>query len=323
MTMVETPKRTTRTPTSQSAARRLQTSFAAVKVSFTWLGVRKTLTSDQKAQAAEPFGAEGQYLSAGKKLLDTRDEHYKAVTSLRNRIGSYWKSLSLPFPEPGLRLIRQDDIASFDRQMHQFRDELNEAVANLDARLETLKADAQIRLGKLYNPGDYPTSLIGLFGVAWEFPSVQAPDYLKQLRPELYEQECQRVQTRFSEAVKLAEEAFTSELAKLIEHLTERLSAGPEGGHKVFRDSAITNLTEFFGRFKTLNIRSNAELDGLVETAQKVVQGISPEDVRNSDQLRQQVTTQLAAVQSTLDQMLVDAPRRRILRPLPPTAQVA
>jgi len=206
MTMVDSPRRTTRAPTP---TQRLQTSFAAARVSFTWFGTRKALSTEQRAQAAEPFGAEGQYLSAGKKLLDTRDEHFQAVTSLRNRIGSYWRGMSLPFPEPGLRLLRQDDIASFDAQMTRFREQLDLAVADLDGRFDSLKGDAQVRLGSLYNPADYPTTLIGLFGVSWDFPSIQPPEYLKQLRPDLYERECQRVQARFDEAVKLAEEAFT------------------------------------------------------------------------------------------------------------------
>ena len=53
-------------------AQRLQKTMAAARVSFTWLGVRKTLSREQKEQAAESFGAEGQYLSAAKKLLDVR-----------------------------------------------------------------------------------------------------------------------------------------------------------------------------------------------------------------------------------------------------------
>ena len=126
---------------------------------------------------------------------------------------------------------------------------------------------------------------------------------------------------RFEEAVKLAEQAFTSELAKLIEHLTERLTADPDGQKKVFRDSAVTNLTEFFERFKTLNVRSNVELDHLVETAQQAVQGLRPQDVRDNNQLRQQVATELAAVQSVLDGLLVDAPRRKVLRNAGPQRQ--
>jgi hypothetical protein len=36
-------------------AQRLRLNSAAVRVSFTWLGVRKTLTPEQRSQAAESF----------------------------------------------------------------------------------------------------------------------------------------------------------------------------------------------------------------------------------------------------------------------------
>jgi hypothetical protein len=51
-------------------AQRLRATTAAVRVSFAWMGTQKTLNPEQKARAAETFGAEGQYLSAGKKLPD-------------------------------------------------------------------------------------------------------------------------------------------------------------------------------------------------------------------------------------------------------------
>src|SRR4051794_305794 len=106
------------------AATRLRATMAAVRVCFTWLGVRKTLSPEQKSQAAESFGAERNYLSAGKKLLDTSHPAFKAVTSVRSRILGYWRSLSLPYPEPGLRLIRQEDISPFTVQMTTLRQEL-------------------------------------------------------------------------------------------------------------------------------------------------------------------------------------------------------
>ncbi|QOV89780.1 hypothetical protein [Humisphaera borealis] len=170
------------------------------------------------------------------------------------------------------------------------------------------------RLGRLYNPTDYPPTLRGLFAVDFDFPSVDAPEYLARLNPELYAQERRRISERFDEAVRLAEEAFVGEFSKLVSHLVERLTAGPDGERKVFRDSAVNNLREFFDRFKHLNVRSNADLDRLVETASQTLSGVDPHIVRNSNSLRQQVTTQLSAVQSVLDGMLVDQPRRRILR---------
>jgi len=125
----------------------------------------------------------------------------------------------------------------------------------------------------------------------------------------LYEEECRRVQNRFDEAVRLAEEAFTAELAKLVSHLTERLSGQDDGKPKIFRDSILENLTEFFSRFRQLNIRSSEQLD-----AQRVVRGVEPQALRDDQNLRQHVASELSRVQSVLDGLLVDRPRRNILR---------
>ena len=299
---------------AHSAAHRLRATMAAVRIAFTWFGVRKTLTAEQKAQAADTFGAEGAFLSAGKKLLDTRHPAFKAVTAVRGRIINLWKGLSLPYPEPGIRLIRQDDIGTFDVQMTTLKAELGEAVDRLDEHYAELRSAACNRLGSLFNRADYPQSLRGLFVASWDFPSIEPPPYLLQLSPQLYQQECQRVQARFGEALQLAEQAFTDELAKLVSHLTERLSGQEDGKPKVFRDSAIENLTEFFERFRHLNVRSSEQLDGLVAQAQRTIRGVEPQQLRDSANLRQHVATQLAGVQATLDGMLVDRPRRNILR---------
>jgi len=288
--------------------------MAAVRLSLSWLGVRKTLTSEQKAIAADSFGAEGAYLSAGKKLLDTKHPAFKAVTGVKGRIVSLWKAMSLPYPEPGLRLIRQDQIEAFNSQMEILQEELDEAVRQLDEHYAELKSAARRRLGTLYNLADYPDSLRGMFQVSWDFPPIEPPDYLRQLNPEIYRQECERVAARFDEAVRLAEQAFMEELLQLVAHLTERLTGQTDGRPKVFRDSAVSNLTEFFERFKQLNVRSSDDLDGLVEQCQQIVQGVEPQSLRDNQGLRQQVAAELGQVQNVMDDLLVDRPRRNILR---------
>jgi hypothetical protein len=227
---------------------------------------------------------------------------------------SYWKGISLPYPEPGIRLIRQDDIAAFDVHLTTLKAELEEAVWRLDEHFAELKSAARDRLGSLFNSADYPDSLSGLFKVEWDFPSVEPPNYLRELSPELFRQEQARVAARFEEAIRMAEEAFTVELAKLVSHLTERISGQEDGKPKIFRDTAVENLKEFFDRFKLLNVRSDEQLDQLVEQAQRVIRGVEPQALRESADLRQQVATQLSGVQSVLDGLLVDRPRRNILR---------
>src|SRR5262249_11835998 len=151
---------------------------------------------------------------------DTTHPAYKEVSAVRGPVLAYWKALTLPYPEPGIRLIKQSRIEAFHDHLTGLRTELADAVIRLDRHYEELKQAAQQRLGQLYNPEDYPPSLRGLFDAEWDFPSVEPPDYLLQLSPALYEQERARVASRFEEAIQLAEQAFLAEFAKLVSHLT-------------------------------------------------------------------------------------------------------
>jgi hypothetical protein len=221
----------------------------------------------------------------------------------------------LPFPEPGVRLIKQEHVEAFAAAMAGYKAELDGAVADLDAHYAELKRAAAERLGSLYDAADYPATLVGLFGVSWDFPSVEPPDYLVRLSPALYAAEQARVRARFEEAVRLAEQAFLEEFARLVEHLTERVTgANDDGTPKVFRDSAVGNLLDFFSRFRDLDVRSSAQLDALVERAQQSVRGVAAQDLRDSEALRGRVAAQLGQVRTALDALLVDRPRRRILR---------
>jgi len=95
---------------STSPAQRLRTTMAAVRVSVQWLGVRKTLTPEQRNQAADTFGATGDLLSAGKKLLDTYHPSFKAVTAVTNKAVGFRKSLTASFSDRTGRPSRQSGI---------------------------------------------------------------------------------------------------------------------------------------------------------------------------------------------------------------------
>lgn len=74
------------------------------------------------------------------------------------------------------------------------------------------------------------------------------------------------------------------------------------------------NLTEFFQRFRQLNVRSNDQLDAIVAQCQQLVRGVEPQALRDNQGLRQQVAQQLSQVENVLDTLLVERPRRNILR---------
>ena len=103
-------------------------------------------------------------------------------------------------------------------------------------------------------------------------------------------------------------------IGQTVSHLTERLSGQADGKQKIFRDTAVENLTEFFERFRALNVGSNEQLDRLVADAQRIVRGVDPQALRDNAGLRQHVATEMSRVQSVLDGLLVDRPRRNVFR---------
>lgn len=294
----------------------MRANTTAVRVSFNWLGTRKTLEPDQRRKAAETFGADKDYLSATQKLFDTRHPAFARLTKVKNEAIAYWKTCTLPYTEDGIRLLHKDKVEEFSQAMEAYRADFLEGVQKLDETLWELKEEARKRLGDLFNEAHYPDSVAPHFGMEWSFPSIEPPEYLAQLSPKVFEQEKLRVQQRLEEAIQLAEAAFLHEFNDLIATLHERLQPGPDGTRKIFKDSTVTNLQEFFTRFKQLNVGSNADLEKLVSQAQELVHGITPEELRNLQTLREEVAHGMKSISDKLTPLVVSAPRRKIIKPI-------
>jgi hypothetical protein len=291
-------------------AQRLRITMAPCRVRFIWFGAEKSLTPEQKALAAERFDAAPRSLAATKKLLDTRHPAFRAVTSARNQIDSYWQTMTLPFPEPSIRLIPLDQVEEFNRRIVAYSFELRDASAGLERDFEGLKADAARRLGALFEPADYPATLLGCFAVRWDFPNLEPPSHLIWLSPSVHQLEEFRVETRFEEAVRLADQAFLEEFVRLVAHLSERISGvDPDGSPKVFRDAAVDDLGAFIGRYRRFNLHSEARLDEIINLVQRTLDGVTPRRLRDHPGLRRTVAAQLSWVRASLDAMLSDPVR--------------
>lgn len=307
------PNTTDPIPVNEAVADMRQT-MGAVKVSFSWLGTRRSLSDNQTRQAANQFDADANLLTAYKKLIDTSHPAYKAVNSIKSQVSSYWRGMTLPYPTEGVRLIKHDDLAAFEANMQGFRERLTEAVANLQLEYEALKVRAREHLGSLYNPADYPPTLEGMFSVSWEYPSVEPPRYLRQFNPDIYEQEQKRVQQRFEQAIEMAETAFSDRLQELISNLVERLTDSPDGQTKKFKASTVENFREFYQEFRRLNVRGNTELEALISRANNLVAGVEADDLRKNQDLRETIRDQMSELQTALDSHIQTAPRRRLQR---------
>ena len=119
---------------------------------------------------------------------------------------------------------------------------------------------------------------------------------------------------RFESALEPSEQGFAKELQRITAHLTERLTGLNDCQPEVIRYSAVENPREFFERFRRLGIRRRPELDALVEQARQTIHVIEPQTPRDSNHLRQTVARGCEQIQASVGELLVDGPKRNILR---------
>ena len=60
--------------------------------------------------------------------------------------------------------------------------------------------------------------------------------------------------------------------------------------------------------------RRNMCIAKVVERSRKLIGDVGPDDLRGSAPLRERLGTQLTGIRASLEDLLVDRPRRRILR---------
>lgn len=294
-------------------AAELRAQTSGVRFSKRMFWAKRSLSKKQTEEAAAPFHADAKMLAASRKLLDTKNPAYLAVTNVLGRARRLWNTMSVDYPVSGIRLIRRSLIPVFEEQMQTLVKELAEKLKALNEEYPALKTAAREQLGDLYDPQDYPETLLGLFEIAWDYPSVEPPNHLKELHPEIYEQQQKLVAARFEEAIRLHEEAFAGELKGLVSHLVERLTGTDEAGKPVrLAATAVTNVREFFEKFRETAIHSSPELDELILHAEKALEGVDPNELRKDAAKRGAIAADMQSVAVILDGMLVARPGRAI-----------
>jgi hypothetical protein len=98
----------------------------------------------------------------------------------------------------------------------------------------------------------------------------------------------------------------------LVDALLGKLTDAEAGKKVVFTESATTNLREFFDRFESLNIRSNADLSQLIDSARDALGGVTMAQLKRSRASRRDVSATLETVREQLGRLTMAAPVRSI-----------
>ena len=78
--------------------------------------------------------------------------------------------------------------------------------------------------------------------------------------------------------------------------------------------SKTGNVLGFLTDFGALNITDDTELSAQVKRCKAIMSGVNPDTLRSNDSFRAGIAASMASVQTSLNKMMVDKPKRK-LRP--------
>jgi hypothetical protein len=298
--------------TMKSAATILKENFVATRVCFHWWGQSRRVEKGTKTQMATAVQAQSDSITAGKRIYSNELECIAQINSLKCTIKDWWEAQTNPYGENGVRLLPKEKLEDFNATMKKFQQELGELGCAVQMQRDKIMEDAKARLGQAFAQGNYPIDLAGEYGLEWEFPNLEPSGELPQ---QVYQQQQAFLQAKMAEAVKLTEQALLQEFSNLVENLHEKLTPSPDGKKKQLRDSAVTNLQEFFDKFKKLNVGSSEQLEALVSEAQELLHSMTPQEIRAHDGIKKEIAEGLSKVSNALTPLVVNKPRRNIITP--------
>ena len=247
----------------------------------------------------------------GKKLLVSADS-LSPIKSIVARTRSYLKKYVLPFPIQGLILVSKENISRIDQRLETVRREFWEKVNGFGEKYDEKIAQARQNLGDLFSEADYPIDVFSKFKFEWRFLTLEVPKKATVLSPEVYQREKAKFEQMMEETRELAMLALREEFQEIVAHMIERLTGEKDGKPKIFKNSMLRNLNEFLDGFQNRDLFDDSELRGIVSQAKAIINGTSPEDLRNNEWLRERVRDRMELVKDAIDESLQDLPRRKI-----------
>lgn len=241
-------------------------------------------------------------MKLSKELINA--EEYEAIKSFFGELRAWVYSRTVPsFFKEGFQLTSPSAVEEIEARMKKAQGELAALVDKLMLVYPVKIDEARAALNSQFRQADYPTvdELRRMFSIGWNWISFSVPN---NIPPELMEAEKSKMEQQFKDAGEQITEALRVGFQELIKHAAERLTPSEDGKSKIFKATLISNVQEFIDTFSSRNLLGDNELQALVDKAQEILIGVSPEDLRKKEDVRESTRKEFAAISEQLGGMI-------------------
>ena len=295
--------------------RYLRNLMTPVRVSTRWPGSRRALNARNKAIASSAINADADMAEFATRLYDFTTDKWKRIKQVRADALSTWRRMSIDYPsEDGVRLMRRELVETFVEKMKAFQRDLHDAAVELNDRFDEILEEGRLRRGDAWRREDYPENLLNAFALNFSFPSVECATEMRNLNPELWMQECNRVREELDEALHRAESMYLGELDKAIEHILDKLRPNEDGSKKMLRETALTNIVDLVETFKRTNLGGRESVQRLTEKLEEATGNTVTYMLRKNEAYRSLIQERLQAIKTEVVQLKITEDAEHVRR---------
>ena len=257
----------------------------------------------------DKIGEEAEWLRGQKYLVDPTilGPINTTIQQARNMI----KKMALPFPITGIYMVPKDSLNVIDERLKQFEDRFWNAYTEFESVYEQSREDAAEVLKELFDETDYPIDIRSKFKFEWRYMTVELPKRTSMLTPALYDREKQKFQDMIDETRKNAVIALREEFSQVVSHLVERLTTNGDKP-RVISNNLFNKINDFIEDLGTRNLFEDEELIRLSEETREIISGVNPYNLKYSQSMRDKIHDQMENVKNTIDESILDMPRRKL-----------
>jgi Mor family transcriptional regulator len=261
------------TPRSNADATNLPNEAVLAKLSIKMYDARKH-DRNVTAHLNEEFKAAPDATRVHKHLFGGKVPELSAVGGAYKKLRDAHNHHTLPWDDDKVRLLPAANIMAHADAVREAMGEFKDAVRKLRAAYDRLRREAKDKLGKMYNPKDYPKDLENKYGVDLVFLPIPSGSHFRVGLPQSeIDKLAKSTEKHVQDTITASMQDAWKRLSEAVTYLRDRLDVEDSKNLRQTMVERLRDVAEILGR---LNITHDAKLE---EVRERVLKELAPINV--------------------------------------------
>jgi hypothetical protein len=262
-----------------------------------WTGRKQDKAAS--AAAATAHGADKRLLNTSKSLLGDCAE-LDAVRKFAANARNFVYSSTTAWGDLGQRFLPMATFPKFHGEITGLQVEFDRLVEEFLSVYEFARAQAQAKLGALFNADEYPdvNVLRSKFKFVIAYPPVPEANIFSNIQDEAEKYLASEYAKHYTERIEASMREVWDRVYDALKHMSERLDyqGGDTKDKKIFRDSMLENIRELAAMLPAFNVTGDSRLSRLHMELDQALIGVTPDALREDDGFRKDTKSRVDGI---------------------------